>query len=499
MNTGGSQMGTPSPKQVEANRANAQKSTGPRTAEGKQRSRRNGLRHGMACEVVVPEEDQQAYRAAMARWHKESGPDNVVEDHLVRRAAVGSVTLDRLDRAWEQTRADSAREAARRWESGQQHRARRKAQDLDRDPSNTVLDLEATAFGCDWLIRQWEALDAPLRLGKGWDQKLVGRAQRLLGLPEGIPGPDAEPEVRTLWRLAGAASPTTVTRIPAVPGEADAPTDPAQARAALRAFVAEQVDRLAGLREESWDRAEGPEREAVVIRALAADASRDGELRHRYARDADRSCNAAVRQFLNLRDRRLRENLAIAKEARHCAIPRVPVGNGWWRELNSHAAPPGYERIGLVPDVPGADDPHRPQDPAAVLDPSPAPEGTATVEPETPRTEPGPGQGDTASAGRPSAVDTPEARPGADPADADRRAEPSGAPRRSEPISTAGPARESTRNPHQFNELRNSIPGGSAGTPKRTEPSPSPDRPAPGRPPMPGNSGRRGHRSLRRR
>ncbi|WP_145278016.1 hypothetical protein [Tautonia plasticadhaerens] len=491
-------MGTPSPKQVEANRANAQKSTGPRTAEGKQRSRRNGLRHGMACAVVVPEEDRQAYRAAMARWRKESGPDNVVEEHLVRRAAVGSVTLDRLDRAWERTRADSAREAVRRWESTQQHRARRKAQDLDRDPSNTVLDLEATAFGCDWLIRRWEAFDAPLRLGNGWDQRTVLRAQLLLGLPDGLPGPDAEPGVRLLWRLAASCSPTTVTRIPDAPGEVPVPADPAGARAALRAFIADQVDRLAGLREESWERAEGPEREAVVIRALAADASRDGELRHRYARDADRSCNAAVRQFLNLRDRRLREHLAIAKEARHCSIPRVPVGGGWWRELDSDAAPPGFERVDLAPADPGSDG-HHAEDPDAAIDPTSPPGESTSTPPESPPIEPEPGPEGILPAGPSPAVEPPEALPEADPADDDRPAAFPGAPRRSEPISRVELARKSTHNPLEFHALRNGLPDDPAGASERTGPSPSPDRPAPGRPPMPGSSGRRGRRPLRRR
>jgi hypothetical protein len=50
--------------QIEANRHNALKSTGPKTEAGKQRSRRNALRHGFTAETVIePLENPKEYRA----------------------------------------------------------------------------------------------------------------------------------------------------------------------------------------------------------------------------------------------------------------------------------------------------------------------------------------------------------------------------------------------------------------------------------------------------
>ena len=43
-----------------ANRANAQKSTGPRTEEGKQRSRLNGIRHGLTGQVSIMTDENRA-------------------------------------------------------------------------------------------------------------------------------------------------------------------------------------------------------------------------------------------------------------------------------------------------------------------------------------------------------------------------------------------------------------------------------------------------------
>jgi hypothetical protein len=54
-------------KQIEANRRNALNSTGPRTLNGKQASRRNALRHGFTAETVIePLENLDEYRTLLS-------------------------------------------------------------------------------------------------------------------------------------------------------------------------------------------------------------------------------------------------------------------------------------------------------------------------------------------------------------------------------------------------------------------------------------------------
>ena len=75
-------------KQIEANHRNALKSTGPTTPEGKKRSRRKALRHGLTAETVIATlEDAEDYQAFEAAVISDYDAESAVERELVLRLA----------------------------------------------------------------------------------------------------------------------------------------------------------------------------------------------------------------------------------------------------------------------------------------------------------------------------------------------------------------------------------------------------------------------------
>jgi hypothetical protein len=83
--------------QLIANRENAQHSTGPRSLEGKSRTRLNGLRHGLTGQtVLLPEEDRIVYNQHCADFLHELAAIGVIEIQIAQSIADDYWRLNRI-------------------------------------------------------------------------------------------------------------------------------------------------------------------------------------------------------------------------------------------------------------------------------------------------------------------------------------------------------------------------------------------------------------------
>ena len=83
-------------KQLEANRRNAQKSTGPKTPEGKIRATLNAWRHGLTGQVaVLPQEDRQAFETFCSAIRKAYKPEGPLELQIAQSIAEDEWRLNR--------------------------------------------------------------------------------------------------------------------------------------------------------------------------------------------------------------------------------------------------------------------------------------------------------------------------------------------------------------------------------------------------------------------
>ena len=87
-------------RQARANRRNSKKSTGPRTAEGKARSRHNAVTHGMTAKsALLPGEDAGELAARRREMLDDLQPRNRLETTLILQIADDAWIADRCQEA----------------------------------------------------------------------------------------------------------------------------------------------------------------------------------------------------------------------------------------------------------------------------------------------------------------------------------------------------------------------------------------------------------------
>ena len=189
--------------QIEANRRNAQKSTGPKTEKGKARAKLNAVTHGMTARTIIPvlpQEDPKELEDRIQQAITAMKPRNPLELDLVRRAVRLAGELDRAERVGTAHLAHRVRMDARLGTDTVSAEELCKVHDLgsklffqaaigpgysdstaDDYPAVIVRRLEESAEGCRWLLARWAEILNLLDREAAWGDPEIVRFVGLMG------------------------------------------------------------------------------------------------------------------------------------------------------------------------------------------------------------------------------------------------------------------------------------------------------------------------------
>jgi hypothetical protein len=341
--------------QLAARRQNAQKSTGPRTPEGKQNSRANALKHGLRAQTAFRPEDEHAIERRTADFAADLGPQGPCENHLVRQIAWASLRLERLQNEDEHAHKNRRTAAFDTLANDYANRAVALIESLKRDdpprqiltiaPGAPTLDctpppidraaliakLESTTDGCAQLADLWDALaaiiDDPAQTWLPFHVRMVARLLAHTGpvtpaspseiieatraaLAIALKRTQDPKHQSALLDLLDQATGQPTADLPAPERFAQAITRalprPDHAAADLKSLAQLESDRLSTLMEDVWNEHDAPALEEAANAATnTTDTSPESQLRHRYLRAATQDLHRAFRLLAQGRRTRL--------------------------------------------------------------------------------------------------------------------------------------------------------------------------------------------------
>ncbi len=315
-----------SPARLASNRANAQKSTGPKSAEGKEVSRLNAFKHGMAGEgdLLDPIEDAELVAVRAVAFARELGAEDEMGRVLAHRVAVLSVRMEKsADREMTTVAANMAEARAQFDEDRADELAGWvETAETSEAPRTALLELEESPEGVAYLADEWRNLKAAIGSG---NEAAEARARLWLGREDVDSLENLKPridrEIDRLDRLAG-----TMTDL-------------------IRAIATARKD--AGLR-------------------VGFDPGREATLARRYEAAAERGMFRAMRAIAEIRRARRREQAKFEPIAPQTALrpptsahpsaakntPPPSTLGSFRAEVFQHGSPSSKAVIGMIePDL----------------------------------------------------------------------------------------------------------------------------------------------------
>jgi hypothetical protein len=276
-----------------ANRRNAQKSTGPKTQEGKERSRRNALKHGLTgAGVALPAEDQAEITRRFCNLQKDLRPSNDLAEQLVRRVAFLTVRLERCEKNETSETAKRVRHAIQLFDDERLIAVEAQAALLYQEPATTVRRLQMTPEGIDWLLNEWNILRSDLNHEERnrWTANHRSQFDALLGLnPGGY-------RVARIMALSEAVF-GSFHHLDRADGEGlEGPARTEWARGELTRLIDVEVSRLQEVRARIDHEALAADRAEAVDRALF-DPSKEAILARKYEAATERALFRTLKEL----------------------------------------------------------------------------------------------------------------------------------------------------------------------------------------------------------
>ena len=175
---------TCSEARILANRKNAQLARGPKTEEGKARSRLNAVKHGLTgAGIALPSEDAAAVEARFLEMQEQMQPSTVEGALQIRLAAFMSVRIDRCGRHERALLATARRHAADEFDLARLAEIDRLFRTIETNPREHHRRLQTTTEGIDLLLEALQGVRDQVELGlyKKWKAAQCDKIDCFLG------------------------------------------------------------------------------------------------------------------------------------------------------------------------------------------------------------------------------------------------------------------------------------------------------------------------------
>ena len=313
-----------SPAQIAANRANATRSTGPKTLAGKEAARRNAMTHGLTGRgVVIPGEDEQEVALRVAALEEQLVPaGDVLGTLLVRQVAIASIRVERAYRHETALAAERMRRASDVFDDGRLVLAQEILGELAADPVTCRRRLLAAPEGVDALLGRLRALQerAEPHGGGAWGDEEGAELDRCLGQQ-----PGQAPRSRVGLLTRGILYDFWEGIDPAELGERDCAGRLQWGMEQIHGLIGAEIAHLeahrGGLDPERAEKGRGEAAERSLL-----DLGKDGTALRRYAGAAERSMVRLLKELKEIRREAERRTTA-SPPVEAPAVPpaRVPL------------------------------------------------------------------------------------------------------------------------------------------------------------------------------